>query len=105
MPTSRTFSSVLACIEPCHEPPFDIVGPALLEKLQHITSVVAIVQNWDDARESFLRRVKSFGVDMRVMVVREGATQKNWEAAADALGALSVLRPEDVERALESEST
>lgn len=95
---------VLACLEPCHGPPFEIVGPALFEKLQQITSVVAIVQDWDEARESFLRRVKAFGVDMRVMIVREGSTGKSWEAAADELGAMSLVRPEDVERALESES-
>lgn len=95
---------VLACLEPCHDPPFEIVGPALFEKLQQITSVVAIVQDWDEARESFLRRVKAFGVDMRVMIVREGPTEKSWEAAADELGEMSLVRPEDVERALESES-
>ena len=95
---------VLACLEPCHDPPFEIVGPALFEKLQQITSVVAIVQDWDEARESFLRRVKAFGVDMRVMIVREGPTEKSWEAAADELGQMSLVRPGDVERALESES-
>ena len=95
---------VLACLEPCHDPPFEIVGPALFEKLQQITSVVAIVQDWDEARESFLRRVKTFGVDMRVMIVREGPTEKSWEAAADELGEMSLVRPGDVERALESES-
>ncbi len=95
---------VLACLEPCHDPPFEIVGPALFEKLQQITSVVAIVQDWDEARESFLRRVKAFGVDMRVMIVREGPTEKSWEAAADELGEMSLVRPGDVERALASES-
>jgi uncharacterized protein (DUF58 family) len=95
---------VLACLEPCHDPPFEVVGPALFEKLQQITSVVAIVQDWDEARESFLRRVKTFGVDMRVMIVREGPTEKSWEAAADELGEMSLVRPGDVERALESES-
>ena len=66
--------------------------------------MVAIVQDWDEARESFLRRVKAFGVDMRVMIVREGPTEKSWEAAADELVEMSLVRPEDVERALESES-
>ena len=95
---------VLACLEPCHDPPFEVVGPALFEKLQQITSVVAVVQDWDDERESFLRRVKAFGVDMRVMIVRDGAPTKSWEGAADELGAMSQVRPADVERALESES-
>lgn len=95
---------VLACLEPCHAPAFEEVGPALFEKLSGITSVVAVVQDWDEARESFLRRVKSHGVDMRVLLVREGPTRKDWAAAADELGEMSLIRPAEVERALESET-
>ncbi|HEY7699366.1 MAG TPA: DUF58 domain-containing protein [Vicinamibacteria bacterium] len=95
---------VLACLEPCHAPPFEEVGPALFEKLRGITSVVAVVQDWDETREAFLRRVKSFGVDMRVLLVREAPTRKNWTAAADELGEMSWIRPAEIERALESES-
>jgi hypothetical protein len=66
--------------------------------------VVAVVQDWDEAREAFLRRVKSFGVDLRVLLVREAPTRKNWGAAADELGEMSLIRPAEVEQALESES-
>ncbi len=95
---------VLACIESCHEPPFEVVGPALFEKLEQITSVVVVVQDWDDARETFLRRVKAFGVDLRILLVRDGPTTKDWQLAGEELGEISVMRPVDVERALASES-
>ena len=95
---------VLACIESCHEPPFEVVGPALFEKLEQITSVVVVVQDWDDARETFLRRVKAFGVDLRILLVRDGPTTKDWQLAGEELGELSVMRPVDVERALANES-
>ena len=94
---------VLACLEACHEPPFEVVGPALFEKLQQITSVVAVVQDWDDAREDFLRRVKAFGVDLRILIVREGATRKDWARASDDLGEVSLLRPAEIEQALSNE--
>lgn len=94
---------VLACIEPCHESPFDVVGPALFEKLEQITSVVAVVHDWDEAREAFLRRVKAFGIELRVIVVREGPTSIDWRNVGDELGGISVLAPADVERALTSE--
>jgi uncharacterized protein (DUF58 family) len=94
---------VLACLEPCHAPPFQEVGHALFEKLQGVTSVVAVVQDWDETRDLFLRRVKSFGVDMRVLLVREAPTRKNWSAAADELGEMSLIRPAEIEKALESD--
>jgi hypothetical protein len=48
--------------------------------------------------------VKSFGVDLRVLLVREAPTRKNWTAAAEELGEMSRIRPSEVEQALESES-
>ena len=94
---------VLACLEPCHDPPFEVLGPSLFEKLEQITSVVAVVQDWDDAREAFLRRVRAFGLELRVIIVRETPTQKDWTAAGDELGDVSLMRPDEVERALTSD--
>jgi uncharacterized protein (DUF58 family) len=91
---------VLACLEPCGEPPFEVVGPALFGKLSMITSVVAVLQDWDDAREDFLRQVKMAGVELRVMVVKEGETTKPVHAAGDELGEFTLMSPTDVERAI-----
>ena len=94
---------VLACLEPCREPAFEVVGPALFEKLGQITSVVAVVQDWDRPRAEFLRRVKAMGVELRIIIIRDAPTQEDWSAEAESLGDMSVLRPLDVERALTSE--
>ena len=89
---------MLACLEPCREPPFATIGPPLFERLAQITTVVAVLQDWDDAREDFLRRVLALGTAIRVVIVHEGSTGKPW-AAAD-LGEMEVMTPERVERAV-----
>jgi hypothetical protein len=89
---------VLACLEPCHEPPFQTVGPRLHETLGQLTTVVAVVLDWDEARESFLRRIRDLGVAVRTFVVHPGPTRRSWEAAAADLGEITLLRPADVER-------
>ena len=53
------------------------------------------------AREGFLQRVKGLGTAVKTLVVKEGATAKDWRAAADELG-VSRMSPEDVEQAIES---
>lgn len=90
---------VLACLEPCHEYPFDKISPALFDRLQRITSVVVVLQDWDQPREDFLRRVKALGTAVRAIVVREGPSTRDWRDAADELG-VSGMSPADVERAL-----
>ena len=95
---------VLACLEPCHQPPFEAVGPALFEKLSQITSVVAILQDWDERRQNFLRNVRAFGSELRVVVVKDGKTKMPWHGASDELGPVSVIEPSEVERLLAAES-
>jgi uncharacterized protein (DUF58 family) len=91
---------VLACLEPCHEPPFEVVGPVLFEKLSQITSVVAVLQDWDKSREEFLRRVKMAGVELRVIVVKDGTTTEPLHTAGEDLGQLTVMSPAEVEEAI-----
>jgi uncharacterized protein (DUF58 family) len=91
---------VLACLEPCLTPPFDTLAPTLFEELAQITTVVAVLQDWDAPRETFLRRVKALGTEVRVLIVREGATTRPWEGVDPELGDLGFLTPADVERAL-----
>lgn len=91
---------VLACLEPCHEPPFATIGPHLFERLAQITTVVAVLQDWDQPRVDFLRQVKSLGTAVRAIVVHDGATRESWQAAGQELGEISQMTPDDVERLL-----
>jgi uncharacterized protein (DUF58 family) len=91
---------VLACLEPCADPPFATVGPSLHEKLARLTSVVVVMLDWDDARERFLRGVRDQGAAVRGIIVRAGETTKPWASAAGDLGTFSHMTPHDVERAL-----
>jgi uncharacterized protein (DUF58 family) len=91
---------VLACIEPCYDEPFRTIGPHLFEKLAQITSVVAVLQDWDAGRENFLRRVKDLGTAVRSIVVHDGATTQPWQEASADLGEISQLTPKDVEALL-----
>lgn len=64
---------VLACLEPCAEPPFQTIGPVVFERLASVTTVVAILQDWDETRRDFLRRVKAAGTSVRVILTRDVA--------------------------------
>src|SRR5579864_1501274 len=94
---------VLACLGPCHDPPFATIGPHLFEKLSQITTVVAVLQDWDPSREDFLKRVKGLGTAVRVIIVNEGPTQTAWQEAGENLGEMSLLSTAEVERLLAAE--
>jgi uncharacterized protein (DUF58 family) len=93
---------VMACLEPCYKPPFETIGPPLFEKLAQITTVVAVLQDWDSPREAFLRRVHALGTAVRAVIVREAPTTLPWEHAGAELGQVDSMTPADVERALAS---
>lgn len=91
---------VLACLEPCHEPPFDEVGPHLHESLAQLTAVVAVVLDWDEGREAFLQGLREQGVAVRTFIVHPGPTRRPWEGAARELGEITLVTPAEVERRL-----
>jgi uncharacterized protein (DUF58 family) len=92
---------VLACLEPCYEPPFRTIGPHLFERLSQLTTVVAVLQDWDPEREAFLRRVSASGVAVRGLIVHDGPTTAEWGRAAEDLGDLEVVTPAQVAAAIE----
>lgn len=91
---------VLACLEPCYDEPFRSIGPPLFDKLAQITSVVAVLQDWDSGRQNFLRRVVESGTAVRSIIVHNGATSEPWQPAGADLGEISQLTPQDVENLL-----
>ncbi len=91
---------LLACLEPCREPPFETIAPHLFDKLAQITTVVAILQDWDPRRRQFLQNVAALGTAVRSIVVRAGPTTEEWRNADPTLGEISLMTPADVERAI-----
>ena len=94
---------VLACLEPSPAPPFESIGPPLFERLERLTTVVAVLLEWDDAREAFLRRVRAMGVAVRVLLVHEGETRKPWASVSADLGEIAATTPAQVEARLAAE--
>ncbi|HEY3122161.1 MAG TPA: DUF58 domain-containing protein [Vicinamibacteria bacterium] len=93
---------VLSCLEPCRDPPFATVAPPLFDKLAQITTVVAVLQDWDAPREEFLRKVKALGTAVRAVIVCDRPAKADWPAAAEEIGEVGLMSPADVERALAS---
>jgi uncharacterized protein (DUF58 family) len=96
---------VLACLEPSSAPPFESIGPALVERLERLTTVVAVMLEWDAAREAFLRQVRAMGVATRVILVHEGATQQRWSEASNEFGEILRLSPGEVAARLAAEES
>jgi len=94
---------VLACLEPCHAPPFARLEPRLDERMSRLTSVVAVVLDWDEAREAFLWRLRDQGVAVRVFLVHEGPTRRPWADAAERVGEIEHITPAEVERRVNEE--
>ena len=95
-----TILDVLACLDPCHDPPFETIGPSLFDKLAATTSLAAVLLDWDETRLEFLRRVKTLGVAVWAIVVRDSPTTLPWEAAAGDLDRVEQIGTAQIEAAL-----
>jgi uncharacterized protein (DUF58 family) len=95
---------VLACLEPSPAPPFESIGPRLFDRLQRLTTVVAVMLEWDEAREAFLHRVRAMGVAVRVLLVHEGETRRPWTGISGAIGEMVRYTPGQIEERLRAEN-
>ncbi|HET9315969.1 MAG TPA: DUF58 domain-containing protein, partial [Vicinamibacteria bacterium] len=91
---------VLACLQPCDDPPFEVLAPPLLARLARLTAIVSVVLDWDEKREAFLRSVRRMGVSVVTFVVHAGSTQRAVAPAADELGPITHLTPAEIESRL-----
>jgi uncharacterized protein (DUF58 family) len=95
---------VLACLEPSYDPPFSRVGPLLFDKLAQLSTVVVVLQDWDEERERFLARIAALGTTVRGFVVREGPPTRPVPAQI-SLGEISVLPTSEIQRVLDADGT
>lgn len=96
---------VLACLQPSGDPPLAVVAAPLAARLARLTTIVAVVLDWDESREAFLRSVRRMGVAVVTFVVRSGPTQRPFEPAADELGTITLVTPEEIASRLTAAET
>ncbi|MDB5336054.1 MAG: Secreted protein containing [Planctomycetaceae bacterium] len=65
---------ILACVGRCRTNPFDTLGPALINELGQISTVVCVFLDWDDRRRQLVQAAQEAGCHVKVMVVRDGVT-------------------------------
>jgi len=85
---------ILACVKSCRRNPFEIVAPALGEQLSQTSSVVFVLLDWDNHRESMLRMAVQADCTTRVLMVRKKRTSRPFHDAETWAGPFTCLSPE-----------
>jgi uncharacterized protein (DUF58 family) len=93
---------VLAGLRSCPAPAFETIAPHLFDRLAHLSSVIAVLLDWDERREAFVRRLGQLGVSVHVLLVHEGETKSPWPPAQGVV-AFRRLPPSEVAAALAAE--
>lgn len=77
---------ILACVEPSHKLPNEVLMPALAEELASITTAVCLLLDWDDARRDMVRSIAEAGCGLKVIVVADHVSEDAFagEAWAEA---------------------
>ena len=60
---------ILACVEPCTEPPFEKLEPVLLDSLENITTTVVVLLDWSEPRERLIQSIRDRGSGVRVILI------------------------------------
>lgn len=93
---------ILACLEPCREPPFEKIAPVLLEHLGNITTTIVVMLDWDEAREQMVRTIRDHGSAVKLIIVRDGPTSTDVSSAESLCGEVAVITSQDERNGIES---
>jgi uncharacterized protein (DUF58 family) len=93
---------VLACVEECRDDPFPRIGPALLDAIGQISTVVCVFLDWDETRQGFVREISERGSAPLVLVVRDGPTTLPAAGAAGPGGPVRTFTPAQVEEGIDT---
>lgn len=89
---------ILACIEPCRESPFAKLAPAIMEEIGKISTAVVVLLDWNEEREQFVRALRQYGVESKILVVRTAPPTFDPAGFAAGPGGIKLLTPEQVRR-------
>lgn len=88
---------VLACIEHCPEDPFPKLGPSVAESIAQISTAILVFLDWDETRRDFARMLQDSGVQIVVLLVRDGDPSLDPAGFTTGSGPVRIFTPAEVE--------
>lgn len=67
---------IVAGVDACRENPFETIAPAVADELTNISTLVGVFLDWDDSRRELVRTAREHGCEVKVLVVKDGATSE-----------------------------
>jgi len=60
---------ILAAVNNCADKPFATLEHLVLDRIAAVSGCVCVLQRWDDARKSFVKKLRALGVPLLVLIV------------------------------------
>lgn len=90
---------ILACIERSPRDPLEVLGPRFNDELGQISTVIALLLDWEPRRQAFVRAVQRLGVQVKIIVISDTRKQADLDGAGPYA---QVVTPAQVRRGLDS---
>ncbi len=87
---------ILACVEPAREDPFDELIAAVSEELEHVSTVVCVLLDWDASRRRLARLLLESDAECRLLLV--GREDPPASVEPELAPFLRVVHPEQIAR-------
>jgi uncharacterized protein (DUF58 family) len=92
---------ILACVQPCHEAPFEKLEPVFLESLENITTAVVVLLDWDERRQRFLQAIQERGCGIKAVLVKNKLSPEQAAQIEGDAGRFSWVTAEQIRQGLD----
>ena len=92
---------ILASVKHCADRPFETLEHLVLNHISAVSGCICVLQRWDDARKSFVKKLRALGLPLLVLVVlRPGEAKPDAGPLRDEPGTFHVLEIGKIEEQL-----
>ncbi|MDB6068169.1 MAG: hypothetical protein JWR26_4377 [Pedosphaera sp.] len=60
---------ILASVQSCTDQPFSSLEPLVLDHLAVVSGCICVLLTWDESRQNFVKKIRTFGIPLLVLVV------------------------------------
>lgn len=89
---------ILACLDACHDNPFEILAPSIVDEMSNISTILCVFLRWDESRKALVQQAAESGCKVKILLISNDDTDQSNTDIEQWADSVSVYTPETIKK-------